>query len=66
MEGRGQVLSVSIDKLVSMTMLLTDDQGQNQLDEVRRLKEEIEQELAAVAHSAVNQDDMDSGEAELF
>ncbi len=65
-EGRGQVLSVSIDKLVELVVLSLNSQDQNRLDDVRQIKQEIDQELAAVAHSAVDQEDMGSGEAELF
>jgi len=65
-ECRGQVLRVAIDKLVGLVMLSTDSWGQNRLDDVRRIREEIDQALATVAHSSVNQADMGSGETELF
>lgn len=65
-DGRGEVLRLSIDKLVELVVLSIESQGQNRLDDVRRIKQEIEQELTAVAHSAVDQEDMGSGEAELF
>ncbi len=65
-EGRSQALSLSTDKLVELASLLLDSQGQDLLGNVRRVKDEIDQELTSVAHRSVQQNDMDSGEAELF
>ena len=65
-EGRGQILHALADKLVVLAKQSVDSQGQELYKDIMRIKEEIDQELAAVAHRSVQQDDMGSGEAELF
>ncbi len=65
-EGRRQALSFSTDKLIELTMLSLNTQDQALLEEFVRIKHEIEQQLATVSHRSVEQEDMGSGEAELF
>ena len=65
-EGRSQALSFSTDKLVELTSLSLNGQSQDLHEELLRIRQEIEQQLAVVSYRTVEQQDMGSGEAELF
>ena len=65
-EGRNQALSFSIDKLAELASASLNGQDQDLLEDILRIKQEIEQQLTAVSHRVVEQQDMGSGEAELF
>jgi len=65
-EGRSQVLCFSTEKLSELASQSLNGQSQNLLEDIMRIKQEIEQQLAAVSHRTVEQENMGSGEAELF
>ena len=68
MERRCSTVTMLTDKLVDlcMTTSLSASCSNELIDKIKQVKAEIDQELEVVAHRTVQQDVMDSGDAELF
>ena len=69
LESRGNTLRLLTDKLITLSKEVAGASANEHPDfvqKIQQLKLEIDQELNAMAHRSIQQEDMSTGEAELF
>jgi len=68
LETRCETMRLMTDKLIDMNRMVAASPGEHEdlLQKMQQLKAEVEEELEILAHRSIQQQDMDSGEAELF
>ncbi len=68
LEGRNDTLQLLTDRLMDINQVVTGGSVAHGelLERVQQIKAEIDRELEILAHRSIRQQDMDSGEAELF
>jgi methyl-accepting chemotaxis protein len=68
LETRCETMHLMTDKLIDMNRMVAASPGEHDvlLQKIQQLKAEVEEELEILAHRSIQQQDMGSGEAELF